>query len=789
MTNRAIRMTVVLWAGFALQAAAGTGPEGPERLGAHWARVPDRAQVEFLIDGLRSARPGSPMERIMLRNARAGEGLSLGKGSVRSDASAVNILGDAALVSFTGGEEVRLARTAAGWRTVAGTVPAIGAAGASTVVQGGTGFSAGSTFIDADVSTEHGINRLSKAVTREKLGRALFSTPGPSASYYSAHYMQSAPYVSASYVQFVVDRSWNRIVYGNLNRWIKSYDNLVGPSSIAVDPSGRVYVGETGREQVAVLRLEGEGNDAQLRTAFTIPGIASPSALAHNDNGTPLDPTDDVLYVADAVRNVVLKYSLGPAGAVLTATFEGFDSPNAVAVGRWNGANTNLLYVVDNVAKRVRVMEDAGTSLATVAEYRGGYNTYFSCITTDHFGNVYLADNTNARLSKLSSALEFLDEEGGPDVYAALSAVDIPFGLITVDGQGTYWAGFDQLFAVERWSESSGARRRVLGLKLKDIVFTTDQDASTIAGRFILTDFGVVGARVYDAGGTLVRTLRQGGMIAGHKEIVWDRRSDAGSFVPPGEYRYELAATSPYRDETVTAAARWTLPLYYEEHSGLDDQHLIQGTAVSSGGVNAVEHNDAVRYRFTGLRPAGSYAVAAEYVAPDGTSRLQDMTAGNGVPLHQPLLVGASLVRVDFVPVPPSAFASGELILSVNRRGAGTAVVSRLVLKETGTGFTSQPDEKTLPVRYALEQNFPNPFNPSTIIRYALPEGGPVSLTVFDIAGREVARLVNETQPAGTYQVRFDAAAVRRGGVASGVYFYRVQAGSFNETRKMLLVK
>lgn len=92
-------------------------------------------------------------------------------------------------------------------------------------------------------------------------------------------------------------------------------------------------------------------------------------------------------------------------------------------------------------------------------------------------------------------------------------------------------------------------------------------------------------------------------------------------------------------------------------------------------------------------------------------------------------------------------------------------------------------------MRYALEQNFPNPFNPSTIIRYALPEGGPVSLTVFDIAGREVARLVNETQPAGTYQVRFDAAAVRRGGVASGVYFYRVQAGSFNETRKMLLVK
>jgi hypothetical protein len=729
------------------------------------------------------------MERIMLRNARAGDGLSLEVRSVRSDASAVSIRGDAAVVSFTGGEEVRLARSAAGWRTVAGTIPAAGATGTSTLVQGTTGFSAGATFIEADVSAEHGINRLSKAVTREKLGRALFSTPGPTASYYSAHYRQTAPYVTASYVQFVVDPAWNRIVYGNLNRWIKAYDKLVGPTSIAVDPSGRVYVGENGRQQVAVLRLEGEGDDVQLRTAYTIPGISSPGALAHNDNGTPLEPSDDLLYVADAVRNVVLKYRLGPGGASLAATFEGFDSPNAVTVGRWNGASTNLLYVVDNVAKRVRVMEDAGTSLATIAEYRGGYDAYFSCITTDHFGNVYLADNTNARLSKLSSSLEFLDEEGGPDVYAALAAIDIPFGLITVDGQGTYWAGFDQLFAVERWSETSGARRRVLGLKLKDIAFTTDADASTIAGRFILTDFGIVGARVYDAGGTLVRTLQQGGMTSGRKEMVWDRRNDAGALVPPGEYRYELAATSPYREEAVTAAARWMLPLYYDERGGLDDQHLVQGTAVSSGGVNAVEHADAVRYRFSGLRPAGSYAVAAEYVALDGTSRIQDLTAGNGSSLHQPLLVGASRVRVDFVQVPPVAYEGGELVLSVNRRGEGTAVVSRLVLKETGSGFTSQPDEKSVPIRYALEQNFPNPFNPSTIIRYALPAGGPVSLTVYDVAGREVARLVNETQPAGTYEVRFDAAAVRRGGLASGVYFYRVQAGSFSESRKMLLVK
>jgi hypothetical protein len=760
MTQRAMRVLMVLCAGWATWAGAAQGPEGPEHMGAHWARVPAKTGGEFLLDGLRSARAGSPLERIMKLNARGDGGASLG---LRSDP------GDASAVRLPGG----------------------GAAGAATsqVVQAMTGYSVGSTFIATDVSPEHGISRLTRAVAQEKIGRALFSTPGPSASYYTAHYMDRAPYVTASYVQFVVDPAWNRIVYGNLNRWIKSYDNLSGPTSIAVDPAGRVYVGEAGKRQVTVLRLEGDGNDAQLRTVYTIPGIASPGAVAHNDNGTPLDQSDDMLYVADAVRNVVLKYHLDASGATLAATFEGFDSPNAVAVGRWNGAGTHLLYVVDQVAKRVRVLEDEGTSLSPVAEYRGGYDQYFSGIATDHFGNVYLADNTNSRLAKLSASLDLLDEEGGPDMYAALAAVDIPFGLITVDGQGTTWAGFDQLFAVERWSETSGALRRILGLRLKDIVFATDADASQISDRFMMTDFGTVMARVYDAAGSLIRTLNEGGMISGRKEVVWDRRNDAGLLVPPGDYRYELAASSPYRDETVTAAARWSLPLYYEELCGLRDQHLIQGTPVSSGGVTAVEHSDAVRYRFTGLNPSGSYAVAAEYVSPDGASRLQDLTAGDGLQLHQPLLVGGSRVRVDYVTVPAQAYAGGELVLSVNRRGSGSAVVSHLVLKETGSGFTSQPDDRVIPTRYALEQNYPNPFNPSTMIRYALPEGGPVKLTVYDVAGREVALLVDEVQPAGTYEVRFDAAAVRRGGLASGVYFYRVHAGTFNVTRKMLLVK
>lgn len=89
-----------------------------------------------------------------------------------------------------------------------------------------------------------------------------------------------------------------------------------------------------------------------------------------------------------------------------------------------------------------------------------------------------------------------------------------------------------------------------------------------------------------------------------------------------------------------------------------------------------------------------------------------------------------------------------------------------------------------VPHTYRLEQNYPNPFNPTTVIGYSLPVSNHVNLTVYDMLGREVTRLVNGVQPAGEHQVTFDAYRL-----ATGVYFYRIQAGQFSDTRKLLLIK
>ncbi|NWG29049.1 MAG: T9SS type A sorting domain-containing protein [Ignavibacteriaceae bacterium] len=90
----------------------------------------------------------------------------------------------------------------------------------------------------------------------------------------------------------------------------------------------------------------------------------------------------------------------------------------------------------------------------------------------------------------------------------------------------------------------------------------------------------------------------------------------------------------------------------------------------------------------------------------------------------------------------------------------------------------------SVPTAYALDQNFPNPFNPSTKINYSLPVEGFVTLDVYNSIGQKVATLVNETKTAGNYTVNFDASDL-----TSGIYFYKINAGSFTETKKMILLK
>lgn len=97
---------------------------------------------------------------------------------------------------------------------------------------------------------------------------------------------------------------------------------------------------------------------------------------------------------------------------------------------------------------------------------------------------------------------------------------------------------------------------------------------------------------------------------------------------------------------------------------------------------------------------------------------------------------------------------------------------------------TGVNERMPVPLAYSLEQNYPNPFNPVTAISYQLPVVSHVTLKVYDVLGREVKTLVNEVKRIGSYEVRFDAS-----GLSSGVYFYRIAAGNFTKTMKLMVLK
>jgi hypothetical protein len=181
----------------------------------------------------------------------------------------------------------------------------------------------------------------------------------------------------------------------------------------------------------------------------------------------------------------------------------------------------------------------------------------------------------------------------------------------------------------------------------------------------------------------------------------------------------------------------------------------------------------------------------------------------------------AEEVEFELPPVPPAGvfdarFASQKMVTrqnqeillasavypvdvqwNIQRPGDYALVVNgkEIPMSSAGSSRISHPSSHislrigaatALPTEFALSQNYPNPFNPSTTISYEVPVGTryAVSLHVFDVLGRLVATLVNEAKEPGRYSARWEA-----GNVASGMYYYRLEAGEYKATRKMLLLK
>ena len=231
-----------------------------------------------------------------------------------------------------------------------------------------------------------------------------------------------------------------------------------------------------------------------------------------------------------------------------------------------------------------------------------------------------------------------------------------------------------------------------------------------------------------------------------------------------------------------------------------DDGTLYISNAVRSGTSSAIlqatsDGTVMELARIPGTLGFLTYANDRLYVVAQSDRRIYQVTlegevsalAGTG---FSGLTDGAAFEASFYRPYGIAASITGDT-LYVNDSGDinSSTVHPNVIRMITGvhnaiTSPVANEEASEVPDGFALEQNYPNPFNPSTDIRFTLSQTGPVTLTVYDLFGREVATLVNGHKAAGSHEVVFDA-----GALASGFYVYRLHAGRFSETKVMTLLK
>ena len=197
-----------------------------------------------------------------------------------------------------------------------------------------------------------------------------------------------------------------------------------------------------------------------------------------------------------------------------------------------------------------------------------------------------------------------------------------------------------------------------------------------------------------------------------------------------------------------------------------DFQHFL------SGGIYRFTNNGKEWMKTTLATINGhSFAYTEKYIFA-GTSSGIFLSTDNGNSWSSQ---NSGLINGD---IGPLLVSHSNLFVGIGSNGVWQRPISEMIPTYVG------PLSAQLPVTFSLEQNFPNPFNPTTTIRYVLPSSANVKLSVYDLLGREIATLVNEEQSAGWKEVAWNAI-----GQSSGIYFYKLTAGNFVEVKKMSMLK
>ena len=528
------------------------------------------------------------------------------------------------------------------------------------------------TFEPAPYLAEQGIDVLTRTAARELVDRDLFGNPWATVVVGHVDIYEGFPYLESRWFQIVSDPEWNRVLFGEMGQGLDAFDGststfgkLSMPHGMSTDGYSRIFVADTGNNRVLAFSVVSEFDQMHLEPLFEVKDLSSPFDVAFSDGGTPMQPEDDLFYVANSGRNEILAYrvvdsqpQLSDRIGVLGSGDGAFAGPMALTVGRKAGAHTNDIYVSDAHNRRVVHLTDENGSLQWSRSLPHELGMV-SSLDTDHWGNVYAAAPQEGVVAKYTpEMLPIARLSAGVD---RPRSVHIPYvrmhdhrnGEVRGIGQGS-------ALVVEQWDGNSGLRLMTLGVELSDAAPLPGPNANF---EFTVSDRAQISAEIIDpSDGHAVASLGSRELDAGRQEIQFTD-ADFVSAWSSGDYQLRLTARSTYNSE-------------------------ISATTEISFEMN-----------------------------------------GQGVPAR--------------------------------------------------------------PSKPMLLSNLPNPFNPSTAIRFMVPDGSGMDfqLVIHDTAGRVVSRLATGHADPGLNQVIWNGTDDRGASVGSGVYFYRLELGGERLVSRMVLVK